>query len=188
MKTSIDPNTGLLNTCEFITSPNFDDRPQNAQVDLIVIHNISLPAGKLSGPYINDLFLNRFNTKAHPSFVEISNLKVSCHCLIRRDGKIIQYVPFTKRAWHAGVSAFQGREKCNDYSIGIELEGADNVPYTVKQYKSLIKLLNLLMAIYKKVTLERIVGHSTIAPGRKTDPGPAFDWQRLFAELKGRLD
>lgn len=148
-------------------------------VDLLVIHNISLPPGCYGGGYIEALFDNRLDAAAHPYFRDIASLKVSAHLLIDREGRITQFVPFDKKAWHAGQSCFQGREACNDFSIGIELEGCDDEAFTDDQYESLIEVTRLLMANYPRITLDRIVGHSEIAPGRKTDPGPCFDWKRL---------
>lgn len=175
----VNPNTGLLEGIPFIPSPNCSERPENTLIDLVVIHNISLPPGEFGGPYITEFFTNTLDNNQHPYFLTLVDLKVSCHCLIRRDGGLIQYVPFTERAWHAGLSSFEGRENCNDYSIGIELEGSDEVPYTSEQYGVLVKLLGCLKETYKDITFDRIVGHSTIAPDRKTDPGPTFDWVRL---------
>ena len=176
---TVNPNNGLLEGVTFIRSPNCNERPENTLIDLIVIHNISLPPEEFGGPYITAFFTNTLDTRLHPYFLNLVDLKVSCHCLIRRDGSLIQYVPFTERAWHAGPSSFEGRENCNDYSIGIELEGSDEVAYTLEQYEVLVELLSCLKEIYKDITLDRIVGHSAIAPDRKTDPGSAFDWVRL---------
>jgi AmpD protein len=144
-----------------------------------VIHAISLPAGEFGGPWIDDLFCNRLAADAHPDFPAICGLSVSAHALIRRDGEVVQYVPFHQRAWHAGESSFQGRTRCNDFSIGIELEGCDEQPFEAIQYQRLAQLCRALMAIYPAITPQRITGHSDIAPGRKTDPGPHFDWARL---------
>ncbi|MES9904438.1 MAG: 1,6-anhydro-N-acetylmuramyl-L-alanine amidase AmpD [Sedimenticola sp.] len=176
---------GLLATARQHPSPNQDDRPRGCGVDLLVIHNISLPPSEFGGPGIDDLFLNRLDPDAHPYFQEIHQLRVSSHLLIRRDGELIQYVPLNRRAWHAGLSCFDGRECCNDFSIGIELEGADDTPYSDEQYHSLALAARQVMAIYPAITSERITGHSDIAPGRKTDPGPAFDWQRFRILLEG---
>lgn len=167
----------------FIPSPNCDERPADTEIDLLVIHGISLPPGEFGGDAINALFTNQLDPKAHPAFHSIADLKVSAHILIRRDGEVIQYVPFKKRAWHAGESSFQGRTRCNDFSIGIELEGADTVPYEPIQYQRLAALTQVLMQFYPGITQQRIVGHSDIAPGRKTDPGAAFDWQHFFGLL-----
>ncbi|MGV3345579.1 1,6-anhydro-N-acetylmuramyl-L-alanine amidase AmpD [Enterobacteriaceae bacterium LUAb1] len=158
-------------------SPHFDMRPQPTDPSLLVIHNISLPPGEFGGPWIDQLFTGTLNPDAHPFFAQIWQLRVSAHCLIRRDGEIVQYVPFHLRAWHAGRSCWQGREACNDFSIGIELEGTDTQPYTDAQYQILESVTHLLMVNYP-ITPAQITGHSDIAPGRKTDPGPAFNWQR----------
>lgn len=175
-----------LGHCSFYPSPHADDRPDDSAIDLLVIHGISLPAGEFGGPWITELFLGTLDCQAHPDFDLLQGLRVSAHCLIRRDGQIIQYVPFNKRAWHAGQSSWQGRERCNDFSIGIELEGTDNTPYTEQQYKQLVSLTKTLQSKYPAITDQRIVGHEHIAPGRKTDPGEAFRWdyyrQLLSAE------
>ncbi|MES9936943.1 MAG: 1,6-anhydro-N-acetylmuramyl-L-alanine amidase AmpD [Sedimenticola sp.] len=170
---------GLLEDAHQHQSPNRDDRPDGSPIDLLVIHNISLPPGEFGGPWIENLFHNCLDPDAHPYFRDICQLQVSAHLLIRRQGEIIQYVPFTQRAWHAGDSIFEGRERCNDFSIGIELEGADETPYTDIQYQRLAEVARAVMSRYPAITPERIVGHSDIAPGRKTDPGDAFDWQRF---------
>jgi AmpD protein len=162
-----------------VTSPNYNERPLNTDIDLLVIHSISLPPGEFGGPYIDALFTNTLDWNAHPYFQEIKDLQVSCHCFINRFGQLTQYVPFSKRAWHAGESQFQDKENCNDYGIGIELEGTDVVAYTEEQYQTLSYVIVLLQAAYPGITEERIVGHDTIAPERKTDPGPAFDWRYL---------
>lgn len=175
--------SGLLSNARFIPSPNFNYRPPDAMIDMVVIHNISLPPGEFGGPYIDALFTNSIDPTIHPFFAEIVDYKVSCHCLIRRDGTITQYVPFHLRAWHAGVSSFRGRDNCNDFSIGIELEGADEVPYAESQYKVLSDLIIVLQKTYPAITLDRIVGHDTIAPERKTDPGQSFDWTLLTSRL-----
>lgn len=172
----IDRQTGLLEPVHFIASPNFNDRPRNIEIDLLVIHGISLPPGEFGGPFIAALFTNTLDPADHPYFQEISALRVSSHVLIRRTGEIIQFVPFNKRAWHAGGSWFQGRDNCNDFSIGIELEGTDVDPYEEVQYQQLAKLTRVICENYPAITLDRIVGHSDIAPSRKTDPGVAFDW------------
>lgn len=160
-------------------SPHADDRPDSADISLLVVHGISLPAGQFGGPYINDLFLGRLDCNAHEDFAVLEGLRVSAHCLIRRDGSIVQYVDFDQRAWHAGVSEWQGRERCNDFSIGIELEGTDNTPYTELQYRSLAAMAAVIQENYPAITDSRIVGHEDIAPGRKTDPGPAFNWHHF---------
>jgi AmpD protein len=161
---------------EFRPSPHCDERPEGEKVSLLVIHNISLPPGEFGGSWIDDLFMGTLDPQAHPYFAEIEGLKVSAHFLIRRDGSLIQYVPCDKRAWHAGASNWKGRERCNDFSIGVELEGADDVPFAEPQYETLAKLKLDLEKRYGKLD---IAGHSDIAPGRKTDPGPWFDWSRL---------
>ena len=164
-------------------SPNADDRPADVCIDLLVVHCISLPPGRFGGPWIDDLFLNRLDPAAHPCFADLDGLRVSSHVLIRRAGDLRQYVGFNRRAWHAGVSSWQGRARCNDYSIGIELEGDVETPFTAEQYRTLLAVTRLIMARYPALTVDRIVGHSDIAPGRKTDPGPWFDWARLRSGL-----
>lgn len=166
---------GLLAGARFVASPNCDERPQDSVIELIVIHNISLPPGEFGGGGIVELFQNRLDPGAHPYYREIAGLTVSAHFLIRRDGEGIQFVPCLKRAWHAGVSSWRGRGRCNDFSIGIELEGADDCPFEGAQYTALAELTCALQSVYP---IRDIVGHSDIAPGRKTDPGPYFDWQR----------
>jgi N-acetyl-anhydromuramoyl-L-alanine amidase len=183
----IDIETGLLSQVRYVSSPNYDERPLDTVIDLLVIHNMSLPPGEFGGAYIDAFFTNVLDASIHPYFMEISNLKVSSHCLIRRDGEIIQYVSFNKRAWHAGDSNFDGRKDCNNFSIGIELEGTDEIPYTAIQYTVLANLISLLKKAYPRITNNRIVGHSTIAPHRKTDPGSAFDWN-LLAKLSMNSD
>lgn len=153
-------------------------------MSLLVIHNISLPPGQFGGAAICDFFTNCLNPEAHPYFREIADLRVSAHLLIRRDGEIVQFVSFQDRAWHAGQSCFDGAENCNDFSLGIELEGCDDTPYTEQQYQCLTALVRLLLAHYPGLSKQRIVGHSDIAPGRKTDPGTCFDWRRLSAALE----
>jgi len=153
----------------------------------LVIHGISLPAGKFGTPYIDQLFTNQLDNSAHPSFESLKNLKVSAHLLIQRDGRLVQYVPLSKRAWHAGISSFEGRERCNDFSIGVELEGVDDVPYTDRQYDRLALLLESIQKEYPLIVKDRIVGHSEIAPGRKSDPGPAFEWGIVFKKMEMEL-
>lgn len=174
----IDSATGLLAGVRQVLSTHFDARPKGVAPELIVVHGISLPAGEFGGPWIDHLFAGDLSPDAHPSFRDTAAMRVSAHALIRRDGTIIQYVPFGMRAWHAGQSQYQGRNGCNDFSIGIELEGTDEIPYTDAQYGSLTALVGVLLATYPSLSTERIAGHSDIAPGRKTDPGRAFDWQR----------
>ena len=177
MRTGIED--GWLVDARHVPSPNCDERPADGIIDLIVVHGISLPPGRYGGPYIDQLFTNSLDRNADPYFAEIADLRVSAHVLIRRDGSVTQYVPFDRRAWHAGQSCFQGRDACNDFSIGIELEGCDDQPYEPLQYQALAGLLRLLIQYYPDVTSDRVCGHSDIAPGRKTDPGPSFDWLQL---------
>lgn len=165
-------------------SPNCDARPVDTKPELIVIHAISLPPGQFGGPFIAQLFTNTLDPGAHPYFAEIAGLRVSAHAVITRDGRCTQFVPFTQRAWHAGVSCWRGRERCNDFSIGIELEGADTHPFTDRQYVTLVRLIRWLRVTYAELTPDAIAGHSDIAPGRKTDPGPAFDWAGLARRLQ----
>ncbi len=171
---------GWLTPARHVPSPNCDDRPPGVAVDLLVIHGISLPPGEFGGPYIDALFTNTLAAlPLHPDLAGLAQLRVAAHLLIRRNGELAQYVPLHRRAWHAGQSNFQGRERCNDFSIGIELEGTDDTPYTDPQYQVLAALIPVLRAAYPAITAGRIVGHSHIAPGRKTDPGPFFDWTRI---------
>lgn len=162
-----------------VLSPNCDERPEGQSISLLVVHGISLPPGEYGGCWIDAFFCNQLDPGAHDYFAEIADFQVSSHLLIRRDGELVQYVPFSKRAWHAGKSCFDGREACNDFSIGIELEGQDEEAYTDIQYQQLAAVSQLLSRYYPDINEQTIVGHSDIAPGRKTDPGPAFDWQRL---------
>jgi AmpD protein len=172
----IDP-AGWLAGAEHCPSPNCDERPEDTSIDLLVIHNISLPPGEFGGTWIDDLFLGRLDPGAHPYFaIAHAAGRVSTHLLIRRDGGLVQYVPFSRRAWHAGRSCYAGRERCNDFSIGIELEGTDDLPFEPAQYRSLAHCTRVILAHYPAITPYRITGHSDIAPGRKTDPGPCFDW------------
>ena len=167
---------GVAAGIRFLPSPNCDERPAGAAPELLVIHNISLPPGELGGDGIIDLFMNRLDPSAHPYYATIAQLRVSAHFLVRRDGELIQFVPCAKRAWHAGESAWRGRSRCNDFSVGVELEGADDQPFADIQYAELAPLITALQSAYGAL---EIVGHSDIAPARKTDPGPCFDWQRL---------
>jgi len=171
---------GRCDAASWIASPNFDERPEGAAIELLVIHNISLPPGEFGGPWIDALFQNRLDPDAHPYFKDIAALEVSAHFLIRRDGELRQYVSTDARAWHAGVSTWKGRERCNDFSIGVELEGADDVPFSEHQYVALAELTRALFARYGRLDF---AGHSDIAPGRKTDPGPWFDWKRFEAAV-----
>lgn len=166
-----------------VPSPNYDERSEPNDISLLVIHCISLPPGEFGNDCINQLFCNQLDAKAHPYFAAIHQLTVSAHLLITRDGLINQYVPFDKRAWHAGVSNYQGREKCNDFSIGIELEGIESTPYTEAQYAQLNAVIQTLLNHYPTLTKTAITGHSDIAPMRKTDPGPLFDWHRVYTAL-----
>jgi len=174
-KFSISPQ-GLVQGARQIASPNCDERPASGTIDLIVIHNISLPPGEFGGDGVIELFTNRLDPDAHSYYAEIYQMKVSAHFFIRRDGEMLQFVPCGKRAWHAGVSQWQGRERCNDFSVGIELEGDDATPFEDAQYAS---LNGLLAALKQRYPTAGIVGHSDIAPGRKTDPGPFFDWEKI---------
>lgn len=171
-----------LHSVRHCPSPNCNQRPGLADIRLIVIHGISLPPGEFGGPWIDALFTNTLDPLCHPYFSEIAALTVSSHLLIRRDGEVVQYVPFDLRAWHAGQSSYQEQENCNDFSIGIELEGCDDIAYTDAQYAQLAQIIPLLNARYPE-SFGHLVGHSDIAPGRKTDPGSAFDWPRLHALL-----
>ncbi|MEY3288745.1 MAG: hypothetical protein RLZZ419_987 [Pseudomonadota bacterium] len=162
-----------------ISSPNYNDRPDPTDISLLVIHCISLPPGEFDNPYIGQLFCNSLNPDDHPYFKAIHRLTVSAHLLIKRDGNCVQYVPFDKRAWHAGVSNYHGKNNCNDFSIGIELEGIESIAYTEAQYTRLADVIDTLLKTYPKLSRQQITGHSEIAPGRKTDPGPSFDWQRI---------
>ncbi len=180
----INKNKGLIEDIKYVLSPNSDERPHESIAELLVIHNISLPPGKFGGPYIEQLFTNQLDPLEHPYFQEISHLRVSSHALIRRDGELVQYVPFHRRAWHAGISNYCGREQCNDFSIGIELEGTDDQPFEDIQYQQLANLIRTLWRSYPEISKDAITGHSDIAPGRKTDPGPLFDWKKLKQLLK----
>jgi len=182
----VDKATGLMQGARYVASPHCDARPGGTAVDLLVIHGISLPPGEFGGPWIEQLFLGKLPVDAHPYFASIAALKVASHLLIRRDGELLQFVPFHKRAWHAGASSFQGREACNDFSVGVELEGTDDVAYEPAQYTRLATVTHALMRAYPGIASSRIVGHSDVAPGRKTDPGPAFDWARYRDILASR--
>lgn len=186
----IDKKTGRLEAAKWIASPNFDELQPDLVPELIVIHGISLPPNQFGGRGVEQLFTNQLNPDEDPFYAQIAELKVSAHLFIRRDGEIIQFVSFKNRAWHAGVSCFQGREKCNDFSIGIELEGADHIPYNLSQYKALAEVIKALSQTYPSLqpdlVAEKIVGHSQIAPGRKTDPGPLFAWGFLTDLLQDK--
>ncbi|WP_370981315.1 1,6-anhydro-N-acetylmuramyl-L-alanine amidase AmpD [Agaribacterium sp. ZY112] len=175
-------DSGWLTPAEQLASPNFNQRPEGAVVSLLVVHCISLPPNEFGGPWIRDFFCNSLDCSAHPYFQKISELQVSSHFFIERSGHIVQFVATGDRAWHAGQSSFDGVADCNNYSIGIELEGCETKPYTDEQYLALSKLSRCLMSYYSDISPERICGHSDIAPGRKTDPGPLFDWS-YFRQL-----
>ncbi|MDN3615114.1 1,6-anhydro-N-acetylmuramyl-L-alanine amidase AmpD [Vibrio gallaecicus] len=170
---------GWYENARRVPSPFYDSRPKLNDVSLLVVHNISLPPGEFGGPYIEQFFTGNLNPAEHPFFEVIHQMGVSAHCLIRRDGEVVQFVPFHDRAWHAGQSSFAGRDRCNDYSIGIELEGSDFVSYTKEQYLSLSTLTETLMKHFPKITIPRITGHQYISPLRKTDPGLVFDWVKF---------
>lgn len=180
----VNNQSGLIENGNYIASPNQDERPNNELPGLVVVHGISLPPNQFGGEGITQLFTNQLNPKDHPYYETIQGLRVSAHALIRRDGQIIQYVPFQQRAWHAGLSEYKGRERCNDFSIGIELEGTDTTPYTAAQYASLSALIKGLWDAYPTLQQKLVVGHSDIAPGRKTDPGEYFMWDSLNRLLK----
>jgi N-acetyl-anhydromuramoyl-L-alanine amidase len=174
----IDLDNGLLRGARQVASPNYDSRPPGVEPDLIVVHGISLPPGEFGGRWIDRLFTNTLPPDIHPYFEAVGALRVSSHVVIERDGAVTQYVRFTERAWHAGKSSYRGREACNDFSVGVELEGTDTLPYEAAQYDALAQVVAALCAAYPRLSPDRLVGHSDIAPGRKTDPGPAFDWPR----------
>ena len=180
---NVDATSGRIEPAHFCSSENFDARPAGSEIDTIIIHGISLPPGEFGGPAIEQLFTNCLDPNAHPYFKEIEGLTVSAHLLIRRDGELAQFVSFNDRAWHAGASSFRGRSRCNDFSIGIELEGLDDVPYEAAQYDALCSVIEALKRAYPALSNRCIAGHSDIAPGRKTDPGPAFDWLQLYDGL-----
>lgn len=175
--------TGLLEGVRQVLSPHRDARPAGMRPELIVIHGISLPPGQFGGPWIERLFTGSLPADADPYFATILGLRVSAHLVIRRDGEVVQFVPFHQRAWHAGASSYRGREVCNDFSIGIEMEGEDELAYETAQYDSAAQAIRALLEAYPGLTREAIAGHSDIAPGRKTDPGPTFDWPALRKRL-----
>ena len=174
---------GVVDAAIWLPSPNFDNRPKGIAIDLMVIHNISLPAGQFEGTYVEQLFTNCLDCDGHADFINLRDLRVSSHFLIKRDGELIQFVNCGYRAWHAGISEFEGRENCNDFSLGVELQGTDCSGFTDIQYFRLTQLTKLLMSGYPKLSVEKIVGHSDIAPTRKTDPGKTFDWERFRDDL-----
>ncbi|MFV8784397.1 1,6-anhydro-N-acetylmuramyl-L-alanine amidase AmpD [Microbulbifer sp. SA54] len=175
--------SGWLSGVRRVPSPHCNSRPDSTEIDLLVVHSISLPPGQYGGSYIDEFFLGQLDIDAHPYFSEIASLQVSAHLLIDRTGRVTQYVPLHHRAWHAGQSAFCGRENCNDFSIGIELEGLDTDTFTEAQYDSLAEVTLAIMDAFPAIDKSRIAGHSEIAPGRKLDPGPGFDWKLFFAKL-----
>jgi AmpD protein len=180
-------NHSLIDKVEYCPSPHCDERSDANEISLLVLHNISLPPREYGQSYIQDFFQGKLDISAHPYFRNIAELRVSAHLLIKRSGEIVQFVPFSQRAWHAGVSSFQGRSKCNDYSIGIEIEGCDDEAYTREQYTALVEVTQLIMFHYPKISLGRVIGHCDIAPGRKTDPGPSFDWANFRVALWAAL-
>ena len=184
----VDTATGLLDWARQVPSPNCDERPAGVAPDLIVVHGISLPPGEFDGPWIDLLFTNALPRDAHPYFATVADLRVSAHLLIRRTGEVVQYVPFHRRAWHAGVSSWEGRDRCNDFSIGIEMEGTDHSPYESTQYAMLARVIVSLCRAYPQLSPGRLVGHSDVAPGRKSDPGPSFDWPRLRSLVQFELE
>jgi AmpD protein len=166
---------GMVRAAAQVPSPNFDNRPEGTAITLLVVHGISLPPGEFGGPGIVELFTNRLDPAADPYYRTVAKLTVSAHFLIRRDGALTQFVPCAKRAWHAGISSWRGRAQCNDFSVGVELEGIDPVPYEAAQYAMLARLTR---ALRRRYPIAEVAGHSDVAPGRKTDPGPGFDWER----------
>jgi AmpD protein len=180
----VDAASGRLLGATVVDSPNCDDRPSGQAPELLVVHGISLPPGEFGGPWIDALFTNCLPADAHPHFATVAALRVSAHVLIRRDGAATQYVPFHRRAWHAGASQWRGRAGCNDFSIGIELEGTDATAYTPAQYQALARIVAGLCRAYPTLAPEAVVGHSDVAPGRKSDPGIAFDWPLLRALVR----
>lgn len=184
MQLNINKATGRVQEVVYLRSLNCDKRPKNQVIDLLVIHNISLPLGCFEGEDVIDLFLNKLDNSKNPAYQSLVNVRVSAHCFIRRDGTLIQFVPFHRRAWHAGESTYEGRPHCNNFSIGIELEGSDHTPFESLQYERLSELTRALIAVYPTLSIERIVGHSDIAPQRKTDPGPFFDWVFFKQQLR----
>jgi AmpD protein len=171
----------VTNRASYRESPHHDERPEGERISLLVIHNISLPPGEFGGPHVDHLFMGTLDPQAHPYFAHLDGVRVSSHYFIRRDGEVIQYVPDERRAWHAGMSSWKGRERCNDFSIGIELEGADDVPFAEPQYDALARLTRALFDRHGELD---IAGHSDIAPARKTDPGPFFDWDRYRRSIE----
>lgn len=185
---AIDTTTGLVSPARRVESPNCDDRPDPGDISLVLVHGISLPPGEFGTGAVEALFTNTLDFDAHPYYAEIRGLEVSSHLLIARDGELTQFVPLTKRAWHAGASRFRGRERLNDCAIGIELEGTDESPYTDEQYAVLTAAITAIMAAYPAIDARSVAAHSDVSPGRKTDPGPAFDWRRLYDGLPDAAD
>jgi AmpD protein len=183
---TVSTGPGLIRPGTQCPSPNQDERPAGMQPELIIIHGISLPPGNFAGPQVQEFFTNSLDCDTHPYFDEIRDLRVSAHLFIRRDGDVIQFVPFGRRAWHAGDSGFRGRSCCNDFSIGIELEGEDETPYTDEQYEHLIAVIRAIRDCYPDISPRHIAGHCDVSPGRKSDPGPAFDWLRLYDGLNAK--
>lgn len=172
---------GWLDGVRRVRSPNHDARPSGAAIELVVVHSINLPPGEFGGPWVERLFCNTLPADAHPYFAAAAALRVSAHVLVRRDGSLVQFVPFDRRAWHAGASSWRGRPGCNDFSVGVELEGCDETPYAGAQYRALAALLAALRRAYPTLAADAVAGHDEVAPGRKRDPGPAFDWDRVSA-------
>lgn len=183
----IDLTSGLVEPARFVSSPNCDARPPGAHPEVLIIHAISLPPGEYGGPGIEQLFCNLLDPAGHPYYAQISELQVSAHLLVRRDGELVQFVPLHLRAWHAGQSQCEGRPRVNDFSIGVELEGYDDAPFEDVQYRVLTDLTRILLRTYPAITPARIYGHRDVAPERKTDPGPHFDWARYRASLSEPL-
>ena len=179
----INPATGLVEGARQVPTTHCDDRPGGSAVDLVVLHGISLPPGRFGGPWVEALFTGALPADHHPYFAGLAGVRVSSHLFVDRTGGLTQFVPLTRRAWHAGISRFRGRSRCNDFSVGIELEGDDATPYTESQYETLLALLECLLRTYDGIVPDRVVGHCHIAPERKTDPGKAFDWARLTRQL-----
>jgi N-acetyl-anhydromuramoyl-L-alanine amidase len=184
----VDVTSGRLLPARQVESPNCDDRPSGQAPELIVVHGISLPPGEFGGPWIEALFTNSLPPDAHPYFKAVAGLRVSSHLLVRRGGELVQFVPFHRRAWHAGASQWRGRPGCNDYSVGIELEGTDASAYTNSQYRALAEAVAALCRAYPALSTARVVGHSDVAPGRKTDPGIAFDWPMFRTLLRLHIE
>jgi AmpD protein len=184
----VDAASGRLVGAHQVESPNCDDRPAGQAPELLVVHGISLPPGEFGGPWIDALFTNRLPADGHPYFATVAGLRVSAHVLVRRDGSVVQYVPFHRRAWHAGASQWRGRERCNDFSVGIELEGTDATAYTPVQYRVLARIVAELCRAYPTLSADAVVGHSDVAPGRKSDPGIAFDWPMLRSLIRYGLE